>query len=125
MSSDERSPGRAWWATVPPSFRVALYAWVLSLGLFLVFTAAEVPGVNAWAALFGVVTGGLGVLLLANIGGAAIVLAQRPGVASRWALEVRRSRGPMVYRVLGAVYVAVGVIMFVVGALGKIHVGRY
>lgn len=125
MSSDERSQGQAWWATVPTHFRVALSVWVVCLGLFLIVIVAEVSAVNVGAAVFGAMTGGLGALLLANIGGAATIMAQRPGMASRWALEVRRARGPTFYRLLGATYVVVGVVMFVVGALGKIHAGRY
>ncbi len=125
VSFDGRSSGRAWWATVPSVFRVALWAWVVSLALFLIFTAAEVAAVNMSAAVFGVLTGGVGAMLLANIGGAATMMSNRPGTASRWALEVRRTRGPSFYRMLGAVYVAIGVVMFIVGALGKIHISRY
>lgn len=97
----------------------------MSFGLFLLVTLAEVSAVNVWAAVFGAATGGLGALLLADIGGAAASMAQRPGMASRWSLEVRRARPPMFYRLVGAAYIVVGVVMLVVGALGKIHVGRY
>lgn len=58
--------------------------WVVSSELFLIVTVAEVSAVNVWAAVFGALTGGLGALLLANIGGEATIVAQRPGMASRW-----------------------------------------
>lgn len=93
--------------------------------VFFVVTLAEVPAVNAAAVGFGVLTGVSGGLLLADIGGLAKIVAQRPRLASRWALESRQASGSLFYRVSGAGLAMIGVVMFVVGVLGKIHYGRY
>lgn len=93
--------------------------------VFFVVTLAELPAVNAAAVGFGVLTGVTGGLLLADIGGLAKIMAQRPTLASRWALESRRASGSLFYRVSGAGLVMIGVLMFLGGVLGKIHYGRY
>ncbi|MEO9137875.1 MAG: hypothetical protein ABI345_02295 [Jatrophihabitans sp.] len=125
MLSEKRSQGRVWWGTLPSFFRAAQSIWVVSFGVFIAVTLGEFSAVNLAAAVFGASTGVLGVLLVADVGDAATLMAHRPGMASRWALEVRGSRGPAFYRVVGALYVLIGVVMLVVGVSGRIHLDRF